>query len=480
VRRRFPDVRTIVNPSNLGYAGGNNVGIRLALEAGAEYVLLLNKRRPPRARRDRCARRGSRVRDPRIAAVGAKILRADDPRRLWLAWARSRITRAWCVWSAPARATARASRPIATSRGSRGCAILLARGALEAIGALDEEYFAYHEEVDWCARARERGFRVVWAARARVVHRGQASSGVPTYVSRRQYLTARNMVRFVRRHGTPLERLEFAASWSRRCRSSTSAGSRAVEAEGVRLKVRGVRDALPRAADPAPISASIDGIGGPARAPERLRLRDGAARARARARDHRRAGRILPAETFGLYAVVVAYLGVFQVLADLGLESLLVQRFAQAPAERSRLFAAALGLRSATAAAAVALAVALAPLAGVAGAGGRTIVLAGAVALLAMGQPVFRALLRAELRLDSVLAVAVGTSALALALVAGVAAAGAGLVAIFAAAALAQAVGLGAAASSSGRASRSRRASTLHAGATSSGKRGRSARTCSS
>jgi len=38
-----------------------------------------------------------------------------------------------------------------------GCAILLARSALESIGAFDEEFFAYHEEVDWCATARERG-----------------------------------------------------------------------------------------------------------------------------------------------------------------------------------------------------------------------------------------------------------------------------------------------------------------------------------
>ena len=87
-----------------------------------------------------------------------------------------------------------------------GCAILLARRALEAIGPFDEEYFAYHEEVDWCATAREHGFRVVYAPRAVVLHRGQASSGGATFVSRRQYLTARNMVRFVRKHASTAER----------------------------------------------------------------------------------------------------------------------------------------------------------------------------------------------------------------------------------------------------------------------------------
>ena len=134
-----------------------------------------------------------------------------------------------------------------------GCAILLARRAIDAIGLFDEDYFAYHEEVDWCARAREAGLRVVWEPRAVVLHRGQASSGGPVYVSRRQYLTARNMVRFVQAHGSPLRRAQF---WGFLCASLPFQYARRAltgEQEGVRLKLRGVRDALlgrpiPRAA----------------------------------------------------------------------------------------------------------------------------------------------------------------------------------------------------------------------------------------
>jgi GT2 family glycosyltransferase len=242
-RRRFPALETVRNPRNLGYAGGNNVGIRLALARGAEYVLLLNNdaRLEPRAVGEMVA---VARRDPAIAAVGAKILRDDDPRRLWLAWGELSYRQSLVrlvgedVPDGP-RFVGERDVPWVS-----GCAILLARRALEAIGPLDEEYFAYHEEVDWCARARERGLRVVWTSRAVVVHRGRASSGGAAYVSRRQYLTARNMVRFVARHGTALQRAKFAAflvgslpfQYLRRLPTG--------EAEGVRQKLRGIRDAL--------------------------------------------------------------------------------------------------------------------------------------------------------------------------------------------------------------------------------------------
>jgi len=243
VRRRHPAVRTVANPRNEGYAGGNNEGIRLALDAGAEFVLVLNNDAVLRPGAIRALVDTARA-DPAIAAVGAKILCAEDPSRLWLGWGE-------ISWRQSLVRLVGAGAPDGPRwSGARdvpwvsGCAILLARRALERIGLFDEEYFAYHEEVDWCARAREAGLRVVWQPAAVVLHRGQASSGGPVYVSRRQYLAARNMVRFVRAHGTPAQRARFWAflggtlplQWMRRALTG--------EQEGVRLKVAGVLDAL--------------------------------------------------------------------------------------------------------------------------------------------------------------------------------------------------------------------------------------------
>jgi GT2 family glycosyltransferase len=244
VARRHPEVRTIANPTNLGYAGGNNVGIRAALDAGAAWVLVLNN--DARLRPDSIAELVDVARrDPAIAAVGAKILRLDDPTRIWMAYGevtyRQSLVR---LVGENARDGAAFAQERDVSWVS-GCAILLSRDALVALGAFDEEFFAYHEEVDWCATAREHGFRVVFAPRAVVLHRGQASSGgIGAYVSRRQYLTARNMVRFVRKHASPAERVRFALWFAAMLPISYVRRRLRGEHEGVLLKLRGVADAL--------------------------------------------------------------------------------------------------------------------------------------------------------------------------------------------------------------------------------------------
>jgi GT2 family glycosyltransferase len=244
VTRRHPQVHTIGNARNLGYAGGNNVGIRAALDAGAAWVLVLNNdaRLHPDTIDELVA---VARRDPAIAAVGAKVLRLEDPSRLWMAYGevtyRQSLVRL-VGENAPDGAAFAAERDVPWVS---GCAILLARSALETIGPFDEEFFAYHEEVDWCATAREHGMRVVFAPRAVVEHRGQASSGGSrSYVSRRQYLTARNMVRFVRKHASPAERWRFALWFAATLPLSFARRLLRGEQEGVLLKLRGIADAL--------------------------------------------------------------------------------------------------------------------------------------------------------------------------------------------------------------------------------------------
>jgi hypothetical protein len=244
VRRRHPEVRTISNPRNLGYTGGNNVGIALLLAGGADYVFVLNN--DARVRPDTVSELVAVAsRDPRIAAVGAKVLREDDPGRLWMAW--GEVT----YHQSLVRLVGHDERDGPRFASERdvgwvsGAAILLSRHALLDIGPFDEEFFAYHEEVDWCATARERGYRIVFAPRAVVTHRGQASSGgAGAYVSRRQYLTARNMIRFVRKHASRAERLRFAAFLAADLPLSYVRRLLTREQAGVVLKLRGIYDSL--------------------------------------------------------------------------------------------------------------------------------------------------------------------------------------------------------------------------------------------
>ena len=82
LRARHPELTIIENPRNLGYAGGNNAGIRWALEHGADFVQLINSDTEVTAEMT-----GELVRvaesDPRIAVVGCRNILMEDPTRLW-------------------------------------------------------------------------------------------------------------------------------------------------------------------------------------------------------------------------------------------------------------------------------------------------------------------------------------------------------------------------------------------------------------
>jgi GT2 family glycosyltransferase len=199
-------------PQNLGFAGGHDLLLARALAGGATHVLLLNN--DATVAPDAIA---ELVRvataEPRVGAVGAKVLAAEDPTRLWLAWGR-------VTWRAAlVERVGRGAPDGPAFDGVRavdwipGCAMLLSREALDAVGTLDERFFAYHEDVDWCVRARAAGFRILFAPDARVVHRGEGGRGIANPA---RYLSARNTVLFARKHGGPAQWLTLAATigWS--------------------------------------------------------------------------------------------------------------------------------------------------------------------------------------------------------------------------------------------------------------------------
>src|SRR5436190_1764556 len=163
-------------PENRGVAGGANVGMERALAQGADVVLLLNNDARLYAGAQAAARAGL-AEDRRIAIVGARVVTREDPARLWLAWGdvtyrQSLVAlRGADVPDGPAWRTPRDVAWVA------GCAMWFRAEALRALGLLDETFFAYHEEVDWCARAREGGWRVVYRPDAVVTHTGRGSHG---------------------------------------------------------------------------------------------------------------------------------------------------------------------------------------------------------------------------------------------------------------------------------------------------------------
>ncbi len=244
LRTEAPDVPVVATGRNLGYAGGNNVGIRWAEQRRADFVWILNN--------DVVVDAGAlaplleaAARSPKVGVFGSRVLRGDDPSRIWVAWGE-------VTWrQSLIRLVGENELDGPRFDGERdvewipGCALLFRAGALAEVGAFDEEFFAYHEDVDWAARARARGWTCRYVGDSRVVHHIHGSSGGAShYGGFRKYLSARNTVLYARRHANRRQALTLVISILATYPFQLLRRVVSGQAAGVWIKQRGWRDAL--------------------------------------------------------------------------------------------------------------------------------------------------------------------------------------------------------------------------------------------
>lgn len=203
IRAAYPDQRVLVMEKNLGFCGGNNRGIEDAIKRGAQYVLLLNNDTELHSELLTELVTVAET-DPRIGAVGAKNIQMHDHAMVWGAYGELTYGKelvkvvGWRQPDAPALGGVRDVDWVI------GNGIMMSRAAVEKVGGFDENFFGYHEDVDWCVRAAGAGFRLVYNGRAIIYHRGFGASHpdsklpFPTL-----YFLGRNGLIFARKHGTP-------------------------------------------------------------------------------------------------------------------------------------------------------------------------------------------------------------------------------------------------------------------------------------
>lgn len=209
LRQRFPQQRVLVMERNLGFTGGNNRGIADALEHGAEYVLLLNNdtEMHPELVTELVRVASS---DAKIGAVGAKNLRLEDPRQVWGAYGEVTYGRELVRVFGKGEPDGPRFEDVRDVGWVIGNGMMMSRAALEKLGGFDETFFGYHEDVDWCARARENAFRVVYNGRAIIFHKGFGAADPSRPVKFPVlYFLGRNGVLFARKHGSPVQRWRY-------------------------------------------------------------------------------------------------------------------------------------------------------------------------------------------------------------------------------------------------------------------------------
>lgn len=209
VRHHWPQVRVIANTHNLGYARGNNLG--LAASQG-RYALLLNS--DTRVSSSALAELITFMdAHPQAGAVGPRLLQPDgspqpfafggDPTPSYLLRRALRLIlfrRALHDWN---------TSQVQVADWVSGACLLVRRQAVEQVGLLDERFFMYFEDNDWCLRLRRHGWKVYYNPQAAITHLGgQSLKRNPA--ARRAY--AASLRAFYAKHYGPLARLWLALS----------------------------------------------------------------------------------------------------------------------------------------------------------------------------------------------------------------------------------------------------------------------------
>lgn len=201
VREQFPQVRLIESCENLGFARGNNIALR---QATGEYLLLLN---PDTVVVDDALTRlvAALAADPSLGAISPQLIYPDaSPQassgdfpclRNELPLLRRPSVRSPLL-------TASYHSALIPVDWAKGACLMIRRRAWEQVGQLDEEYWLYTEEADWCYRARQMGWEIAVVTDAKVVHIEQAAARQRLAHSLVQF--ARSRALFLRKHRSRL------------------------------------------------------------------------------------------------------------------------------------------------------------------------------------------------------------------------------------------------------------------------------------
>ncbi|MBC8136277.1 MAG: glycosyltransferase family 2 protein [Fibrella sp.] len=199
VRERFPAVHVLETGDNRGYAGGNNAGVRYALDTlRADYTFLLNN--------DTTVQPG--LLEPLVAHAetnrdagisGPMMCYYDAPDTVWASGGEM-STRADSVLRGNGIPVADINDQLLEQDFVVGCGMLVRRDVWETVGCLDERFFLYYEDSDLCFRAMRAGFRNVTVPSVRLYHKVSRSTGAGSELT--VYYMRRNALLFLQKNGS--------------------------------------------------------------------------------------------------------------------------------------------------------------------------------------------------------------------------------------------------------------------------------------
>jgi len=188
-------------PANLGWSGGNNAGMQHAIDAGADYVLLLNN--DTRIAMDAISKLVEVAKsNPEIGALAPKLLMFyEDDILNSIGLEASTIGASWD--RGIGRIDSDRWSGVTETVGVCGAGMFLRVQALHRTGLLPRDFEIYLDDLDLCLRIWDAGYRILTCPEARIWHKFSATMGEGTRVRRKYYLNTRNRARIILRNFPP-------------------------------------------------------------------------------------------------------------------------------------------------------------------------------------------------------------------------------------------------------------------------------------
>lgn len=190
IQTAYPQVQQVSLTENKGYAGNNNVGIALAMEAQADWIFVLNE--DIILAPDAFSQLMAVVQDlPQVGIIGPLVYHYDEPTIIQSAG--GILSERWDSSHRGLNESdhGQYNQPQEVQWIS-GCAIGVRRSAVEQAGMIDERFFYYWEETEWCLRIRSFGWQAFVIPQAKIWHKGVQRDYQPnpnvTYYSTRNRL----------------------------------------------------------------------------------------------------------------------------------------------------------------------------------------------------------------------------------------------------------------------------------------------------
>jgi GT2 family glycosyltransferase len=208
LRGQFPEITILAQDHNLGFAAGCNVGMRLALERGVQYVLPLNNDTvvdPEFLAELQLAAQ----QNPQAAMISPKIYFWDMPNRFW--WAGGSFS----LWTGIAKHIGRKELDKGQFDGgavldwATGCALLIRSDVLRETGLFDESFFGNAEDLDLSLRLRKAGYKVCFAPKAKLWHKEGVDYRKNAGEYLRKFTGTRNLLYVMRKHARAVQWLTF-------------------------------------------------------------------------------------------------------------------------------------------------------------------------------------------------------------------------------------------------------------------------------